>query len=155
MNYYAARQRQSDKRYDFTCQNDKRIWPVGYCSAFRHYTPEDFQFMSEEAAKREAEKLNAKYAPLAASFHTDGHASAEEAQACYRKYLLDTRLQFTKELPTPAAEPDTQHKCVHCGVWTTGAAFIDMQSWSLCPEHQTRAVVELLFPSVGTIASSY
>lgn len=152
MNYYASRQRLSDKRYDFTCKNDNRVWPVGYCAGPRVYTAADFNFMSEEAAAREAEKLNAKYGPLRERFHTDGHATEAEAQACYRSYLLDTRLEFANPaLP----EVSTQVGCAHCGAWATGGATLDQSSWPLCGEHQTRAIVELLFPSVGTIVSSY
>lgn len=32
MNYYDARQRKTDKKWDYTCMNDGRIWPVGYCA---------------------------------------------------------------------------------------------------------------------------
>jgi hypothetical protein len=32
VNYYDARKRQSDGRWDFTCMNDGEIWPVGYCA---------------------------------------------------------------------------------------------------------------------------
>lgn len=31
MNYYDARQRKSDNRWDYTCMNGDRVWPVGYC----------------------------------------------------------------------------------------------------------------------------
>lgn len=32
MNYYQARQRESDGRWAFTCRNDDNIWPVGWCA---------------------------------------------------------------------------------------------------------------------------
>ena len=46
MNYYKARQIASDdstERYHFTCRNDDRIWPVGYCAEEcpGHDTPEE------------------------------------------------------------------------------------------------------------------
>lgn len=43
MNHYAPRQHAVTKRWDYTCANDGRIWPVGYCSDHRgtHETPEE------------------------------------------------------------------------------------------------------------------
>ena len=32
MNYYEARKRESDGRWDYTCMNDGRIWPIGNCA---------------------------------------------------------------------------------------------------------------------------
>lgn len=31
MNYYKASQRKDTKRWDYTCTNDNRTWPIGYC----------------------------------------------------------------------------------------------------------------------------
>lgn len=31
MNYYDARQLETSGRWHYTCKNDGRIWPVGYC----------------------------------------------------------------------------------------------------------------------------
>lgn len=31
MNYYGARQRKDDGRWNYTCTNDGMTWPVGYC----------------------------------------------------------------------------------------------------------------------------
>lgn len=175
MNYYAARQRQSDGRFDFTCRNDDQTWPVGYCRAHKVWTAADFKglYSSDDQRTAEAAKLNAKYEPLAHKFHADGHATAEEAQACYCQYLLDTQLEFSKDhQPKPEAaeqardalgpgsvKPEaverTQRQCRQCQTWTEGLAWLDMQSWPLCEQHQTREVVEGLFPKVGTITSSY
>lgn len=44
MNYYGARQREGDKKWDYTCKNDNRVWPVGYCAQSdggHHDTKED------------------------------------------------------------------------------------------------------------------
>lgn len=164
MNYYAARQRERDGRYDFTCMNDGKVWPVGYCHRFRTWTASDFNFMPEETAHAEAAKLNEKYAPHADLFHEDGHATAAEAQACYRRYLLDTKLEFSTQ-----PNPDEQHRCAAiisppgaekqlCGAWTQHAGWVagsvDSLLWPLCPTHQTREAADRLFPSVGTIISS-
>lgn len=157
MNYYGPRERKSDGRFDYTCQNDDRVWPVGYCVAPRVWTPDDFKYLWSglEEQQREADKLNARYGPLAANFHANGHATKDEACACYRKYLLDTELRFV------GPNPDVQKPCAAkkpdgspCGQWTQHEAEVSASNWPLCEAHQTRAVVETLFPEVGTIFSS-
>jgi hypothetical protein len=154
MNYYGPRQRQSDGRWDYTCKNDNRIWPIGYCRAHRVWTVEDLvlSYSSPEYAQREADKLNAKYGPLAGKFHTGGHTTADEACRCYREYLLDTDLEFSTR-----PDPDTQKPCAVCGQWTQHAGWLrgGLHVWHLCEKHQTRADVEKLFGSVGEIYSSY
>ena len=32
MNYYGPRQRKSDGKFHYTCENDGQIWPVGLCA---------------------------------------------------------------------------------------------------------------------------
>jgi hypothetical protein len=70
MNHYCARQRESDKRWEYTCKNDYRVRPVGYCNGHFGQGPK---------------------------FHTDGHSSPEEACDCYREYLLDMELRLNLE----------------------------------------------------------
>lgn len=36
MNRYNARQRQDNGKWDYTCMNDGRIWPAGYCGELEH-----------------------------------------------------------------------------------------------------------------------
>lgn len=43
MNYYKARQRESDGRWDYTCQNDGRVWSVGYCRKYKEWTKEQME----------------------------------------------------------------------------------------------------------------
>lgn len=143
MNYYQPRQREKDKRWDFTCMNDGRIWPVGYCRAYKDLegdpivghtvTPE---YLAEHRATQH-------------KHHADGHATEDEARACYREYLLDHHLQLMLE------NPDVMVKCLVCGVFTTNYANCDHVSYSLCPEHNNRAEVEKLVGPVGDIVSSW
>jgi hypothetical protein len=118
VNYYGARElRDADGkgigRYHYTCRNDNRIWPVGYC------------------------------------VEHEGHATEQEAQDCYKRYLLDHRLNLDMTMN------DTQRKCCICGEWTQKAAEIDNgQIWDLCDAHRNRETVEKLF-SVGESISSY
>lgn len=151
MNYYAARQRLSDQRFDFTCMNDGKTWPVGYCKVWRPLTAEDLSYVgSPEQIERMVKEHQAKFEPLKANYHADGHATAEEAQACYRKYLLDTQLRFSDK-----PNEEEQRRCAICSAWTQHIGWVDMKSWPLCVEHQTRESVEKLYPAVSQIVSSY
>lgn len=136
MNYFAARQRESDKRWDYTCKNDGTIWPVGYCGGWREpqtglLTPEQVQQWVSQAA------------PHRHKFHLDGHATAEEACDCYKQYLLDFDLRLGGEAL------NTQRKCEVCGAWTSRFARVGHRTWFLCDEHRTREHVEALFGPVG------
>lgn len=154
MNYYGARQRLSDGRWDYTCKNDGSTWPLGYCAGSRAYSASDFNFMGEEAAAREAQKLNERNAPHLSKFHKDGHATEAEAAACYRAYLLDMHLRFSDK-----PSEDEQHRCAACGAWTQHLGWLEGSMgaylWHLCAAHQTREAVEALMPPVGTSISSY
>lgn len=149
MNYYQARQRMTDKRWDYTRMNDGRVWPVGYCIGWLKHPPghtSPIGLIPEEVLKREQARL----APFQGKFHADGHETAEAACQCYRAYLLDTRSRFSEQ-------PDQQQRCQAdgCGEWTTGLAEVEMQVFVLCQKHQTRDALEWLYPEVGSITSSY
>lgn len=89
---------------------------------------------------------NAKMEPLVGNFHTDGHATEEEACECYKNYMLDTQLSLMDKEPANATQ---QFKCKACGAWTACRAMVGpYQVFDLCPQHQTREEVEKLF-SVG------
>lgn len=151
MNYYDARQRKGDSKFDYTCMNDGHIWPVGYCAGFPSPTANGDSHLAELLTK-ELERL----APLKDRFHTNGHATKEEACACYRRYLLDTRTRFF-------SEENTQRKCeaftdpshtTKCGRWTQGVVYVEDWFACLCEQHRTAEVVASLFPEVGTSWSS-
>lgn len=143
MNWYAARQRK-DQRWDYTCQNSSGVFPMGYCAGWRETTTEDIAARPELAAV--ADHILAdqeKRRPHRAKYHTDGHASEEEACACWKRYQLDNELR----LHDPPKDPDTLHRCAaDCGIFTAGLAEVG-EHWHrhLCDEHRTREVVERLF----------
>jgi len=151
MNYYQARQRSETKRWDFTCMNDEKAWPVGYCAGFREW--KDVEFYTPEQNKVRREEWEKKFLPLKDKFHCDGHETAEEAAACYRQYLLDTRLSF---MPHKESAEGYYKRCAKCGTLTNGAVEVGHgEIIPICDEHQTREVMEEIYPAVGQIISSY
>lgn len=139
MNYDQARQRDKDKLWDYTSMNDGVIRPLGYCAGWRPLDPTDWLYVLHKPYWDRLEQFKDK-------FHDDGHATDVEACDCYRGYLLDHRLDFISMKP--------HEKCQVCGVYTGGWAQID--GWSkfcLCAEHQTRAVVESLWPAGQSTSS--
>lgn len=146
MNYLAPRQRTSDGRWDFTTKNDDRVFPVGYCSGPRDWKPEHFPILGGEFAARAAYELNV--VQLAhPHFHSDGHATRDEAAACYRRYLLDTRTSF----PPPHAP---SLPCLVCKEPTDLSADVDGDRYPLCEKHLDRTSLEAVVPVADFIASS-
>jgi len=147
LNYYASRQRAKDQRWDYTCQNNDSVWPVGYCHAYRELEPMVRGGFDSESLERE----NAKLRQHQAKYHADGHPTADGACECYRQYLLDNELR----LHGPPLKPDYLRPCAVCGEFTAGLAEVGHRAWHLCDRHRNREEVALLFGSVGTSASSY
>ena len=85
MNYDQARQR-AEGRWDWTTMNDGVVRPKGYCAGWRYEEPLP-PYLEHLQKLREADRLRDE--PLREKFHTDGHASAEEAVRCYYEYCLD------------------------------------------------------------------
>jgi hypothetical protein len=131
MNYLKARQRKSDGKWDYTLENDGVIYPIGYCSAYREpnipINPDRLKTMRDFSIKH----------------HSEGHSTPEEANQCYKKYLLDQRLTLMQQYI------DVQHKCAVCGEFTQCCVSIDgWHKYTLCEKHNNREEVEKLF-SVG------
>lgn len=137
MNHYCARQRQSDKKWDYTCANSGQVYPVGYCCEYRPFRDEDKDWMGVTEAYESLCVANAH------KHHVGGHDTPEAAAECYRQYLLDFRLRLDGE------QKDEQRKCEVCDAWTTRYAIIDMHVFVLCDDHRTREHVEELMPEVG------
>lgn len=123
MNHLAPRQIESTKRWDYTCKNDDRIYPIGYCGEAHRNRPTD-----------DAE------APA-------GHHETEaEACACYKRYLMEQRTQLdrTQELMSqceyPGCETCTRSMALVDGIWFR----------VLCDEHRTIEVVAQLYGDVHT-----
>lgn len=134
MNHLCARQRKADGRWDYTYNGV----PWGYC---REYQPlaEDGRIISAEMARHENEKMD----PLKVHFHTDGHATEQEACDCYKRYMLDTALRLQ---PTEPENASQQNRCRVCNKFTACHAGVGPYFLvTLCPEHQTREHVESVF----------
>lgn len=142
MNYYAARQRGGNGRFDYTRMNDGVVVPVGYCLPYR-----PFEYNQPWIVPQVAEQLNKQEAQFVFKYHDDGHATAEEACACYLDYLLDHSLSLM-------LQGTDRRRCAVCGEPTLLTARLDMSSWSLCQQHNTRDNVARLHGPLYEIISS-
>lgn len=148
MNTYCPAQRESDKRWDFIRINDRHAYAVGYCAGWREFS--GIEGMDPEAIAHFKRQHEMQYGPFKVNYHTDGHASREEAVECYRRYQLDTELKLGIE------DTGTMRKCEACGEWTTlSALFVTGQAWTLCAAHNNREEVEKLYQQADRIYSSY
>lgn len=138
MNYYEAKQRKSDGRWDYTRNNE----PTGYCCRFREYNQEFVEkfHISEE----EVDKHNS----FAHKYHSGGHETEQEARECYKQYLLDHQLRFWKT-------KDEQRKCQICKQWTQNVAEIGCRMFTLCDEHNNCEEVSGLFDAPTWSMSSW
>lgn len=156
MNYYQARQRTTG-RWDYTVMNNRLVSPVGYCQGrFDTIFPERRDpswswYLDDEHYAHE----RAKVLPFAAHYHDDGHATEDEANACYRRYQLDQRLRLDG-----GEGGHAYYRCQApggCTTLTNRYAELDHLSlFHLCDEHRTREVVEQLAGNrAGLSISSY
>ncbi len=133
MNYLKARQRESDKRWDYTLMNDGLVHAAGYCARWLPWpdlVPINPVLVEQYNASRP-------------QHHVDGHATAEEAEACYKTYLLDGSLRFYDD--QPSARQLIRCQVADCQVYTSGSAAVGgYERWSLCAEHRTREIVATL-----------
>jgi hypothetical protein len=146
MRHYKARQRK-DGKWDYTVNLGNYIVPIGYCCKYREWTEEDLMNVGM-GGKPENHPSIVKEKEFIHKHHDCGHNTPEEAQKCYRDYLLD------QELRLMIVRNDAQHKCAKCGEWTQHYAEIDMRCFDLCEKHNNRQEVESLFESVGETWSS-
>lgn len=137
MNYRQALKRQADGRWDYTSTNNGRSHAIGYCAG----PPNMASF--ERLGIHVPESDRQKWEEHAAKFHTDGHATEEEACECYRQYILDQRCRETHH-------PDEQRKCEICATWTDGGFIVGgYHIHELCQEHRNRESLDKVFPGVG------
>ena len=105
MAVFQPMQRSADMRWDMTCTNSAGTFAIGYCShAGAH---------------------------VDAPYHDDGHATADEAAACYARYQAEREMKFGER-------PDTQKKCVICEAWTTKRCVVGHafgQEFACCEAH--------------------
>lgn len=136
MNYYDAKQRLSDGRWDYTCNNR----PTGYCRPYEEIDPQIIPVSESQLEE---------YRATAHKHHSHGHATEQEARECYREYLLDHSLSLGRKMS------NQQLKCKSCGEWTQGFAEINNEIIVLCDQHNNRPTVETLFEAPGWSCSSW
>ena len=111
-----------DGRWDFTVTSGPRCRPIGYCAGPR-------KPLSVEAWEHDGH---------GEKYHTDGHASPEDAASCWRQYRLD-KARLACALPEWA-------RCTvpGCEVETRVGARIDgfIGVVPLCKEHKNREGLE-------------
>lgn len=135
MNYYEALKRESDERWDFT----RNARPVGYCRAYEEIDPTCG--LNESELRKHTENSH--------KHHTCGHATEEDARACYKEYILDHKLRLNKK------DINSQHKCKICKEWTSLYAEVDTNLYILCELHNNRESVDSLMKNPGFICSSW
>lgn len=130
MRHYSAKQRARDGRWDYTCGQA----PTGYCHAFDVAWPQDLaEPVSGYAEARAAAIVHRD------KYHEDGHATADDACACYKRFLLDNRLR------TDGRISDQMRKCEACSAWTDRYAQVGgHQMFVLCDNHCQAATVASL-----------
>jgi hypothetical protein len=129
MKYYSVRQRK-DLRWESTCKEGGRSYPVGYCAG------KEAQGHTNHADK----------------YHVDGHETAEEAFECCRQYQLDHFLGFHD-----GEGERTLRVCDHsdCDEFTSGRATIQCKVIAhLCPKHRTREIVEEIYLNLANSCPS-
>lgn len=135
MNYLSAMHRY-DGRWDFTINGH----PTGYCTDFPP-TENKYNILGWEEHLAKCEVNRHKY-------HTDGHATKEEACACFLEYELDNRWREWES-------SSQQQKCRECGCWTTHIIQLGSYAmYSLCIEHATKDIVRKLHGPIGEIWQS-
>lgn len=120
--------------------NDGFVWPLGYCAGWKWsetFDPKrDWMWGSEDhwqCEKNEAETHKHKY-------HTDGHATKEEAYACYKAYMLDNELRLDH------IHKNAMYPCLVCKTFTQREATVGpWASFVLCDQHCNREEVEKLY----------
>lgn len=128
--YFQPLQRKSDKRWDYTSRTGSTpTHAIGYCAGWREHTEEEWARMEEQYGPFLVRQLKAdleRRRPLKERYHSDGHATAEEAEHCHDTYMLDTALEFRRS-------ETEQHRCAVCNEWAQTAT--DFRGESIGPHH--------------------
>lgn len=130
MQHLKASQRRHDERWDYTSEWQNITHPIGYCHAWKD--PDEWGLPVSDEEKEKFRQHKGKY-------HTDGHATAEEACECYKQYILDHIVRHSDDI-------NTLHKCQVCDEWTHHRVHVDrFDSFILCAKHANRETLEKLF----------
>ncbi|MGE0460889.1 MAG: hypothetical protein AB7Q16_05930 [Vicinamibacterales bacterium] len=133
---YQPLQRQRDGRWNMTVSSDEERWThaVGFCAGtfdqcWPPHNPSEPQRVMAWGSVDAYEADRLKHRVHEALYHDDGHATAEEAQACYDRYC---RLLHRRDFD----EKDVQRKCAICGEWTVHRVMVgEVRLLSLCGAH--------------------
>lgn len=123
--------------WHFVCQRSEGdIYPVGYCGPWIELTEADLAHMGISEAQY------ARMRSQRDQYHAEGHATQEEACACYKRWCRD-QVQYHIETSGPA------RPCRICGALTQQEATLGALclAWPLCPAHCTPEAVEVLLPT--------
>lgn len=127
MNHLAARQRDKDKRWDYTCKTSHGlIYPIGYCMPYNIIDPD-----KEGSTLIASEEYKQKVRDNKDLYHSDGHETEEEAQQCYKNYLLDEARYNSHMI-------DQMLRCEICREFTDLVVHVDNRTFILCEEHNNR-----------------
>ncbi|MHB1950232.1 MAG: hypothetical protein ACYCQK_02005 [Acidiferrobacteraceae bacterium] len=147
MNYYDARQRQDDKRWDYTRMNDGRIWPVGYCAS---KAPCECVTIERGYSADPGCQTCSGSGRVANPDYCGSHDTAEEARACFARYLLDGAREEGYGDWTGCEVCDTPTKK---GLTTRPGLG---HGYALCDEHRTMDQLRELAPAdAGQVIASY
>ena len=142
MRHYRARERRLDDRWEYTVEVNGLSYPVGYCIKLPDLKSE-YLIAALGSVRSPAYLYYAKsVADHSGSFHSDGHASKEEACICYRKYILDNRLRISVAFARAPA------KCQICREQTYLMATVDATRFILCDQHRNRKQIEVIMPVI-------
>ncbi|HNC58756.1 MAG TPA: hypothetical protein PLP33_25240 [Leptospiraceae bacterium] len=140
MNYYCARQREN-KKWDFT----RNGVATGYCRPFKEWAEEDaakFGVGLDHPQIVKATEFRHKH-------HTDGHETKEQAQQCFREYVLDQEVRFNHK------DSGSMSKCRICGEFTQLYVTSDTVLITLCEKHHNQESLETVYPTPSEIWSSW
>ena len=140
MNHSCALQHKVTGKWAY-CRN---AIPTGYCDNGRHMAmkPEIAVQYGGSIERYEEEMKPHREAFVAGKYHDGGHETEEEAQECYKQYVLDFRLRFQEDRENASQ----QHRCEVCKAWTSGYVQIGAyRMHMLCAEHRNRDTVATLF----------
>jgi len=134
--FHQASQRQTDKRWDYTVSSDDEGWmhAQGYCAGWREWTEAEIAKMpgmNWEMHKKDMDRRR----PFQELYHKDGHATAEEAEACFQSYQLDLYTRYNE------TEKDVAKRCKVCNEFTENRVEFGRemsQLFVLCGNHSTR-----------------
>lgn len=150
MNYYDARPLLDGEGWHYTCRNDGRVWPVGYCSPKRtcpDCNGDSFMLRSNCATCDNKGVVTVDGCPP--------HATKEEAYECATRYMIDhaREVRVSTEHSVPRCEYEGCYRLVEDG-FALQYGFGIPSLTILCPAHRNKESIAETIGSVGEVWSS-